>query len=239
MSDQRPSEEQHGHAPGAGPPPPRLNPTPPPPRLNLLAVLLVLGLVAGAGGLGMAAVKADKKRKTDAKEKIAAQQASDARREGRSADATPWRNWADLTCQSVYDRSVVLGPQLEAVGQAKDPGQTVVSLGDAFVTLSDLYRAWSAGMTATPKPEVQKADAQVGLYVTYFGNLADQVRRLADSAKALDPATVSADQADELLDRAHAIDRSLVELPDAADAYHGLDEAPACQDVGRQVETKV
>jgi len=246
MSDQRQHDGDSGagpNAPGAGPPPPRLNPSPPKPRINVLAVVVVIGLVAGAGYLGVTAVAADKRRAVDAKEKIAEQQEADARREGRSVEVTEWKDWADATCVTVNDASVAIEAKLAAIAdgltKTNDPQQVLVLLGDAFTMLSDFFLAWADALIAGPRPDQADADAQVTAYVAYFGDISNRTRQFADTIKGIDLANATAEQAQSLTSQGEAIDRTVEKLPDAGDVYRGLDEASSCQNVSSRVETDV
>jgi hypothetical protein len=244
MSEQRQNDGDGGsgpNAPGAGPPPPRLNPSPPKPRINILAVVAVIGLVAGAGYLGMTAVAAGKDRAADAKVKIAEQKASDARREGRAVDVKEWKSWADATCLTVADASLAIELKLVAIDQAlaqtDDPRQVIVLLGDAFIMIADFFTAWANALTVGPRPDQPNADTQVTLYVAYFGDISNQTRQFADTIKAIDPAGITAEQAHSLTVQADSIDRTVEKLPDAGDVYRGVDEASSCQDVSERVDT--
>jgi hypothetical protein len=246
MSDQRQQEGDGGagpNAPGAGPPPPRLNPSPVKPRINILAVVVVIGLVAGAGYLGVTAVASDKRRAIDAKEKIAEQQAADARREGRSVEVQEWKDWADATCVSVNDASVAIETKMAAIAdglaRTNDPQQVLVLLGDAFMMMSDFFMAWADALTAGPRPEQADADAQVTAYVAYFGDISNQTREFAGTIEGIDLTSATAQQAQDLTSQGDAIDRTVEKLPDAGDVYRGLDEAASCQDVSSRVETDV
>jgi hypothetical protein len=213
------------------------------PRINIVAVVLVIGLVAGAGYLGVTAVASDKRRAADAKEKIADQQEADARREGRSVEVKEWKDWADATCVSVNDASVAIEAKLAAIDESlartTDPQQVLVLLGDGFTMVADFYMSWANALTAGPRPEQSDADAQVTLYVAYFGDISNQTRQFADTIKGIDLASATAEQAQSLTSQGEAIDRTLQKLPDAGDVYRGLDEAASCQDVSSRVETDV
>jgi len=246
MSDQRQHDGDGGtgpNAPGAGPPPPRLNPSPPKPRVNILAVVVVIALVVGAGFMGVNAVASDKRREADAKEKIADQQASDARRVGLSADGKEWKAWADATCLSVTDASVAVQAKLTAITESltrsDDPQQALVLLGEGYIMMADFFRAWADSLTADPRPEQPDADAQVTAYVAHFGDVSNQTRQFAETVKAVDLAGATAEQAQSLASQGDEIDRTLQKLPDSGDVYRGIDEASSCQDVSSRVETSV
>jgi hypothetical protein len=231
------------NAPGAGPPPARLNPSPPKPRVNLVAVVAVLALVIGAGGLGVTAVNADKRRTIEAKEKIAEQKKSDARREDRSVGVQMWRDWADVTCQSVNDTSGSIAEKLavmeQGVSRTQSAQQLVVLLGDVFTLIADFYRSWANTMATGPRPDQPDAEVQIQAYVAYFNSIADQVQQFAGTVRGFNSSGVSPQQAQALIEQGEAIDRTIAELPDAGDVYRGVDEAPVCQDVSERVETEV
>jgi hypothetical protein len=246
MSDQRQHDGDGGvgpNAPGAGPPPPRLNPSPPKPRINIVAVVAVIGLVAGAGYLGITAVEADKDRAANVKVKLAEQKEADARRDGRSAAVKEWKGWADATCLTVNEASVAIEQKLDAIelglAQTTDPGQVIVLLGDVFYMLADFFHAWAGALTVAPRPDQPDAESQVMLYVAYFGDISNKMRQFGDTMKGIDLGKVTAEQAKNVSDQADAIDRTVDELPDAGDVYRGVDEAASCQDVSSRVETKV
>ena len=83
----------------------------------------------------------------------------------------------------------------EGLVRTNDPQQVLVLLGDAFTMMADFFMAWADALTAGPRPDQADADSQVTAYVAYFGDISNQTRAFADTIKAIDLTSATAEQA--------------------------------------------